>query len=1151
MREKVTSFEEDIVEKFEEFINLNYLEKLSHVLNTDEKSIVLSYTELDKFEPTICDFLLNSPSRAMDLFRHAISRISIVEDEVPKIRFTDFPEDKIVRIRDIRAKHLGKLVAIRGLIRQTSDVRPVATLATYECPSCGTQIDVVQNETTLKEPSMCSCGRKGKFKLVAKKLVDTQRIVIEESPETLSSEAQPRRLSVFLTKDLVEPHIEKKTAPGSRVEIVGIVREIPIKERGGSKTTKFDLVMDANNIERTQHEYDELDITPEDIKIIQEMSKDPEILTKLKNSIAPSIFGYSSIKESIVLQLFGGVQTARPDQTKVRGDIHILLVGDPGVAKSQLLKYVAGVSPKARYVSGKGASGAGITASVVKDEFISGWSLEAGALVLANKGICCIDEIDKMDSEDRVAMHEAMEQQCLHYDTIITLADGSEIKIGEFIETLMEKNKDKVIQGKNCLILPTKEMELEMLTTDWRNIFKTKVDRVSKHIATKKFIQLKCGNGRKIKVTPEHPVFTMENDEIKTKRADQIESGDWIPVPLSLPIDGKDQKFEVDSKEIYNKRASQHIKVPAQNGASIFKILGYLISEGSRERNRGKTIGINFTNKNPIVLNDFEKAMKKVFGLKPYKQARVDEHETRWMLRYISSELTRFIEKTFPELLEKSNKKTIPQIAMRGKKENIAEMLSCLFEGDGHASVKKNTLRIGYTTSSRRLAEQIQDLLLRFDIRSNLTEHKGIFKVGITEYKNIERFEKEIGFVTPKKNYVISRYLKTTEGIRFVKDLVPVCKTVLNLLEKHNIKKVGRYNYASIKFDHTKKSYSFSRKFLSKIVSILKEKGEESKELKFLDDLVNGNIGWEKIIDVKEIKNTNQQWTYDMTIEPNHTFVSQNMVLHNTITIAKANIHSTLRAETTILAAANPKLGRFDPYQPIASQIHMPPTLISRFDLIFPIRDLPDVSRDDKLAKHILESFKNPKELLPDIAPELMRKYIAYARRNCRPTLTQEALDCIRKFFVDLRNQKTMGDDEGLKPIPISARQLEAIVRLSQASAKIFLKNKVEITDAKMAIKLMRHYLKQVGMDDETGSFDIDRIVTGITTSTRNKIHVIGEILKNLENKYGSNIPLQDVIDEAKEKGMDETKAEEILEKMRRNGEIFEPKHGIIRRMPR
>jgi replicative DNA helicase Mcm len=393
----------------------------------------------------------------------------------------------------------------------------------------------------------------------------------------------------------------------------------------------------------------------------------------LRDSLAPSIYGHDKVKEAILLQMFGGVIKKRDKGDVTRGDIHILLVGDPGSGKSQLLKKVSVVAPKSRYVSGKGASGAGLTASVVKDEFLKGWALEAGALVLANKGICCIDELDKMTKEDQVAMHEGMEQQ--------------------------------------------------------------------------------------------------------------------------------------------------------------------------------------------------------------------------------------------------------------------------------------------------------------------------------------------------------------------------------------------------------------------------------------------------------------------------------------TITIAKANIQATLKAETTILAAANPKFGRFDPFEMIAKQIELSPTLLNRFDLIFAIRDLPNRENDEKLASFILQLHKSSEKQDGLIEVDLIKKYISYARRKIRPKLTDGALKEIKDFFVSMRNSDSK---DSKKAIAISARQLEALIRLSEASAKSELRDKVTKKDSKKAIELVHYSLSQIGMDPETGDIDIDRIITGISTTQRNSLVTVREIINELEKVLGKAIPVEDIEREADIKGIDKDKTNEIIEKLRKTGDIYSPRHGII-----
>jgi replicative DNA helicase Mcm len=266
------------------------------------------------------------------------------------------------------------------------------------------------------------------------------------------------------------------------------------------------------------------------------------------------------------------------------------------------------------------------------------------------------------------------------------------------------------------------------------------------------------------------------------------------------------------------------------------------------------------------------------------------------------------------------------------------------------------------------------------------------------------------------------------------------------------------------------------------------------------------------------------------------------------VTIAKANVHATLRAETSVLAAANPKFGRFDPYTPIASQLDLPPTLLNRFDLIFTIRDLPNKERDEKIAQHILELAKDPSSKKSEIDIALLRKYIAYAKQNCFPKLTLGAMEEIKDFYVSLRSS-AIKDETEVKSIPISARQLEALVRMAEASAKVRLTDKVTKKDAQKAISLLRSSMQEVAYDAETGKFDIDRITTGITATQRSQISILRRLIDMLADKVGKSIPIADILNEAEGEGIDRAKAEEILESLRKKGDIFEPKPGLIQKV--
>jgi len=254
---------------------------------------------------------------------------------------------------------------------------------------------------------------------------------------------------------------------------------------------------------------------------------------------------------------------------------------------------------------------------------------------------------------------------------------------------------------------------------------------------------------------------------------------------------------------------------------------------------------------------------------------------------------------------------------------------------------------------------------------------------------------------------------------------------------------------------------------------------------------------------------------------------------------------NTLRSETSVLAAANPKFGRFDPYQPIAQQIDLPPTLINRFDVIFTLRDIPNRETDEKIATHVLD-YQQQEGKDMTISRELFRKYIAYAKQRFKPELSEEAMTEIKKFYVDLRN-KPVSSDSALRPIPISARQLQALIRMSEASAKSKLSKKVTKKDAKIAIDIMKHCLMQVGYDYESKTFDIDKISSKFTFSQRDKIFTVRDIITELETKVGKMIPIEEIEKELVEK-MNKNDIEDAINKLKINGVIFEPKKGYIQK---
>lgn len=325
------------------------------------------------------------------------------------------PKGRPFTIREVKASYIGQLVRTSGIITRCSDVKPLMQVAVYTCEDCG--FEIYQEVTArvfmplLECPSKKCTINKTKGNLIlqlrASKFLKFQEAKIQELAEHVPKGHIPRTMTVHLRGELT-----RKVAPGDVVELSGIFLPIPYT---GFKAMRAGLVADtyleAMSVSHFKKKYEDYELKEDEEEQIARLAEDGDLYNKLARSLAPEIFGHEDIKKALLLLLVGAPHRKLKDGMKIRGDLHICLMGDPGVAKSQLLKHIINVAPRGVYTTGKGSSGVGLTAAVQRDPVTNEMVLEGGALVLADMGICAIDEFDKMDESDRTAIHEVMEQQ--------------------------------------------------------------------------------------------------------------------------------------------------------------------------------------------------------------------------------------------------------------------------------------------------------------------------------------------------------------------------------------------------------------------------------------------------------------------------------------------------------------------------------------------------------------------------------------------------------------------------------------------------------------------------------------------------------------------------------------------------------------------
>lgn len=395
----------DIVSRFDDKIesNLGVLDGLSIDLDWNEFTPEMA----DKLDTDAAKFINELKEAMMSRF-HTISPEQY-EKARPRhdnytVRIKGLP--KIYRLRELESANLKHFICVTGIIVKSSTILPYLKIATFHCPECDLDLEVEQlsmRDITFPPSSEGCTHSKCEFMPEDSKFENTQLLTLQENPEE-ASDIQPMRITLR-----IPPHLMNIARAGDRVNVYGVLRAELEK-----KTSRIcGLNITVNNIEPLSEEARNPTITEEDMATIMALSKEEDLLMKVARSIAPSIYGYENIKLSLALLLVGGESKKLSDETRIRGEINALLIGDPGVAKSALLQYVHSLSPRGIYSAGRGSSGVGLTAAVVREPNSDSFSLEAGAMVLANGGVACLDEFDKMSKDDREAIHEPLAQQTI------------------------------------------------------------------------------------------------------------------------------------------------------------------------------------------------------------------------------------------------------------------------------------------------------------------------------------------------------------------------------------------------------------------------------------------------------------------------------------------------------------------------------------------------------------------------------------------------------------------------------------------------------------------------------------------------------------------------------------------------------------------
>jgi len=1023
--------DEDVIARWEEFLEssdyrLKVIEVADHY--PEQRSLIIPYSMLDLFDPDFSDHILQHPVKSLHLGKQAVKKMLPPGREGVDVhlRLIALPVESRVEIRRIRSEHLGKLISVEGLVRKATEVRPKIIDALFQCMRCGAVIKEPQEGMFFKEPLECykdqgGCERTSsstKFKLLSEesKYVDTQKIEMQESPEGLRGGAQPERLTGFIEDDLAG-----SVAPGDRVVMNGVVRSV---QKGTvQKSTLFDINLDVLSVEFKTHEYEDVVISQEDEEEILAQSRDPALFKNIIGSISPTIYGYDREKEAIALQLFGGVHKSLDDGTKIRGDIHVLLVGDPGVAK------------------------------------------------------------------------------CVTGDAFVLLGDCSTRPIKEIVDEAISKGDVQTVDDGVWAPLDLQVMSFSMRGA----IEPAKAIRAWKRTAPPKTLRFTTDGGRTLTVTPTHPLFVQNGAQIQFRAAKSIYKGQNIAIATGAGYCGPDETH-------------------------------------------GRRRGLDW---------DAVKSIEPIDAPEPFVYDLEVEVTHNFVTNDIishNSQILRYMSDLAPRGIYASGKSSSAaglcvapdsKILVDGKQVKIGEFVESKMTAPKEAKLGVWTQEI----DGHKIASVKTGLIEGKELRSVWRLNTPSFLVEIVTAGG-HRIT-----LTPETR-VMARRFGMVGAFSRCDSLSPGDEALVRvdgemrwvaLAEKREVhENLPPHVYdLTVNDSHCFIANGFA---VHNTAAAVKDDFGEGRWTLEAGALVLADMGLASIDELDKMTDQDRSSMHE-------AMESQS------ISVAKAGITARLQCRCSILGAANPKFGRFEESQFIADQIDLPPALMSRFDMIFAMTDKPEAEKDSRITKHILsahrrgEIFENEDSMVedsddikrmlleteglkPTYSKEFFRKYIAYSKRFS-PILSDDAMRLITDNYLMIRKQ---GEGEG-KSVPITARQLEAYVRLSEASARARLSKVVTLDDAKRAVSIVEYYLRKIA--GEGGGLDIDIIATGTSKSQREQILVIRDLIRNNAEKSG--IGIEQLIMLAKDENIPEERVRTLLKRLADNGEVYQPQGGFYK----